>query len=239
MKMELVLNNNRSAMNRFLEKAVLGMLLFMLVLTNQSIAQQDSSKMKINCHCFGVISYDDLKDHNHATGVCYNFGDMGVNYNWPCITDKHNSDCCLRVQQKAVALTAAQLQSIANCYCSAGKPNGYVVEAWSAVGNGDYQRCQEVGTLVNTPAVVQCNCPKGWLSNTDGQDGGVTTDGKCKKIVCQPVNISPLPPDGTPVGNWGFMWGNALYAWGNASNGGNPICKVIHPAVCEINPGTK
>jgi len=67
---------------------------------------------------------------------------------------------------------------------------------------------------------------------------GVTTDGRCKKIACQPDTVMPYPTDGTTVGtapppfgtsptSWGFSWENAFYAWGTAANGGAPTdCKT-------------
>ncbi len=222
--------------NRFFGKAVLGMLLFMFVLTNKSIAQEPSAQEK-GCSCFGVINYKDLTNEHHSSspGECYRFDNLGSPGGGICITDKHRSECCRRVQAAAVALTDALLQSIAKCYCDAGMPNGTVVQAWSAVGTSDYRRCQRIGTLVNTPAVMECRCPKGWLSNTNNQDGGITTDGKCKKIACQPITITPLPPNDTQIGTWGFIWGNALWVWGTASNGGKAICTVIQAGVCKIN----
>lgn len=71
--------------------------------------------------------------------------------------------------------------------------------------------------------LIPCHCPKGWLSNTTNQDGGVTTDGRCKKLVCGPIAVIP-PPDGTQLGNWGFTWGNTLWAYGTKENGGAVIC---------------
>jgi hypothetical protein len=71
-----------------------------------------------------------------------------------------------------------------------------------------------------------CRCPEGWLSNTSNENGGVTTDGKCKKMVCGPIDIKPLPKNGTQVdGNIGFFWGNELWWYGTKENGGVPICR--------------
>jgi hypothetical protein len=72
---------------------------------------------------------------------------------------------------------------------------------------------------------VVCTCPQGWSSNTNQQVGGVTTDGKCKKVACTPNTISPYPaPNGTPIGSWGFSWDNGFVAWGTVANGGAPHC---------------
>ncbi len=67
-----------------------------------------------------------------------------------------------------------------------------------------------------------CSCPKGWLASSTNEDGGVSADGKCKKLVCAPIAVLP-PPNGTSIGNWGFTWGNEIWVWGTKENGGAPI----------------
>lgn len=87
------------------------------------------------------------------------------------------------------------------------------------------------GCLSNKPCTCEvykevCRCPVGWISNTTNIDGGITTDGKCKKLSCKPLNISPLPPSGTQLaGNIGFTWGDELWFYGTKENKGLPICK--------------
>jgi hypothetical protein len=74
---------------------------------------------------------------------------------------------------------------------------------------------------------VACKCPAGWLSNTSNIDGDITLDGKCKKKVCGPLDIKPLPTNGTPIGTdgaWGFTWGDGIFVWGTKANGGAAIC---------------
>lgn len=77
---------------------------------------------------------------------------------------------------------------------------------------------------------------------------GVTTDGRCKAVACQPNTVAPHPVNGLPVGthappygtsptSWGFSWGNAFYAWGTAANGGAPTnCKteILTLPVCKF-----
>lgn len=77
---------------------------------------------------------------------------------------------------------------------------------------------------------------------------GVTVDGRCKALACQPNTVTPYPPNGMAVGtapptygtsamSWGFSWGNAFYAWGTAANGGAPTnCQtsVLTPAMCKF-----
>jgi hypothetical protein len=86
-----------------------------------------------------------------------------------------------------------------------------------------------------------CNCPRGWLSNsqtpgvgTTNVDGGAT-DTKytaCKKKVCGPISIKPPAANGTQIGNWGFTWDGDIWVYGTAANGGAVICnqrKVCKP----------
>lgn len=67
-------------------------------------------------------------------------------------------------------------------------------------------------SLVNKAPVTVCTCPAGSIANTTNQPG-VTADGKCKKHVCGPITGKPLPPDGTPIGTWGFTWGDGIWQW--------------------------
>lgn len=77
--------------------------------------------------------------------------------------------------------------------------------------------------LIKTEPV--CKCPEGWLSNTNNENGGVTTDGRCKKMICGPIDLKPLPKNGTQIGdNLGFIWGNEIWWYGTKENGGLPIC---------------
>jgi len=71
-----------------------------------------------------------------------------------------------------------------------------------------------------------CRCPAGWLSNTSNEEGGITKDGLCKKMICGPINIKPYPANGTQVsGNIGFFWDGNLYWYGTKANGGAVVCK--------------
>lgn len=189
--------------------------------------------------CFCVISYNDLTDQQSRSGVCMDITNI-VNTTYSGVfpeKDDNRKDCQKKCSDAAYNLSAAQKQAIADCACAAGVGNGTPIRAYSAVGVKRYQSDQAMGTLVNIPAVVQttCKCPVGWWSNTSNVDGGVTADGKCKKPVCGPIGVTP-PANGTPVGTWGFTWGNALYAWGTAANGGAATCKtiVVSPAQCKL-----
>ncbi len=189
--------------------------------------------------CFCVISYNDLTDQQTRSGVCMDITNI-VHTTYSGVfpeKDDNRKDCQKKCSDAAYNLSAAQKQAIADCACAAGVGNGTPIRAYSAVGVKRYQSDQAMGTLVNTPAVVQttCRCPVGWLANTSNIDGGVTTDGKCKKLVCGPIAVAP-PADGTQVGSWGFTWGNSLWAYGSAANGGAALCRtlVISPKVCKL-----
>jgi hypothetical protein len=100
------------------------------------------------------------------------------------------------------------------------------VSAYAAVGaNGTYRVSQSI-EFDCTGGVTTCKCPTGWACNgcSPQVDGGITSDGRCKRLACQGNSIPPYPPNGTPIGSWGFTWGNAFIAWGTSANGGAPNC---------------
>jgi len=92
------------------------------------------------------------------------------------------------------------------------------------------------GKLVCTAPVsgiTRQKCPAGWYCNdcSPSIDGGFTNDGKCKREVCVQDIVVPLPPNGTPIGAWGFTSGSSFYAWGTINNGGAPNTVIISPPV--------
>lgn len=138
----------------------------------------------------------------------------------------HNKNC-----EDACSLAAANNANFNDktWWCQQINAAGpHVVSAYSAVGaNGIYRVAQTI-TFSCTGHVTTCKCPSGWACNgcSPQVDGGVTSDGKCKRLACQPDLISPYPANGAQIGNpsWGFSWDNAFYAWGTAANGGAPTC---------------
>ncbi|HEV2851319.1 MAG TPA: hypothetical protein VHC97_00790 [Thermoanaerobaculia bacterium] len=138
----------------------------------------------------------------------------------------HNSDCENKCSQ--AASNSANFNN-KTWWCQLLKVKGHHrVSAYAAVGaNGIYRVTQSI-EFDCTGGDTTCTCPKGWVCNgcSPQVDGGITIDGKCKKLACQPDVISPPPADGTQIGNpsWGFSWGNAFYAWGTTANGGAPNC---------------
>lgn len=194
----------------------------------KKISNDTMQEKSISCHCYGQID-------------CYGFmGALGSNFGWPCKTDAHDDQCCDRVKAAYAALSSAQKQTIADCLCAKGEPNGYGVHVYGSVGTEtSYGDCGVVATLINKPAVTKttCTCPHGWLANQTNVDGGVTADGKCKRHVCGPFSTNNLPPNDFQIGTWGFIWGDGIWEWGNTINGGAPTdCHtiVISPAVCKL-----
>jgi hypothetical protein len=189
--------------------------------------------------CFCVVSFNNLTGQTGRSGVCLDLtGTVNKSYSGLLpMKDDNRKDCQTRCSDAAAKLSATQKQAIADCACSNGVGTGTTIRAYGAVGTKEYQSDQSLGTLTNNAQVsnTTCKCPVGWLSNTTNIDGGITTDGNCKKIVCQPIGVAP-PPNGTPVGTWGFIWGNALYAIGSNVNGGaaNCVTVVVSPKVCKL-----
>jgi hypothetical protein len=124
----------------------------------------------------------------------------------------------------------------ATAVCASTNWSGGCVRGYGYIGAiGTNNADGTAGKLICTApvaAVTQQKCPAGWVCNgcSPQVDGGVTSDGKCKRLACQANSIAPYPADGTQIGSWGFSWGNAFYAWGTSANGGNPILNIISPA---------
>jgi hypothetical protein len=133
-------------------------------------------------------------------------------------------------------------QNDCNSRCSAAASNAkngnaaLVTAACNASGSGTMVPINAVAKYGSTNLPTQNpigyvvrdtvqTCPSGWLSNLSNLQGGPTQDGKCKKVV-QQLSGTPLPPDGTPVGTWGFVSGNNLFAWGTTANGGAAIAST-------------
>jgi hypothetical protein len=180
---------------------------------------------KIRVGCTGFVVHD-------FGGIC----------RYRSIAVGKQADCAQRCTQAAQSYGTAAVQSLGGAICSNKGAGTWAVNAYSVVGASDWQNnaCdtdQGFGSVTCTGIPVVCKCPAGWACNgcSPQVDGGVTTDGRCKKLACQPNQVTPYPPNGMTVGtatppfgtsstSWGFSWGNAFYAWGNAANGGAPNC---------------
>lgn len=186
----------------------------------------------LSATCFCKISKDNLVGNKSATGVIKDLtGEVNKTFLWQ---GSGQQDTC-----QSLCSTAAEKyeknQSIAASACAAGAQDFTQIIAYSAVGTMEYRGAREIGTLQHILPVTQttCTCPSTWYSDMNNVLGGVTTT-KCKKLACKPIGIAPLPPNGTPVGSWGFTWGNELWAYGSNANGGAPTCVTVtvYPELC-------
>lgn len=203
--------------------------------------------------CFCKISFANLDGKTQATSVCRDLTST-VNKSYTGAYQQHEDnqkDCrdrCKTATQQFVNAPPStsgfspppNSQPIANACCAAGAPHNATVVTFSAVGTKAYRIAhpdpagpQGFGLLQNQPAVTQKKCPAGWLANQTNVDGGVTADGKCKKFAGT-LSVTPLPPNGTQVGSYGFTWGNGLWAWGTSSNGGEAVQTTVSAAICTF-----
>jgi hypothetical protein len=189
--------------------------------------------------CFCQVSFVDMTNihTNNAAIVCLDLTRV-VNKTYNGQGAANQNDCNKRCTDVAVVHFPAHKEAVTNFVCGRNIPNGSLIRAFSSVGTTAYKTAQHLGVLVNTPQVTTttCNCPTGWVSNTSNTNGGVTTDNKCRKLVCGPINATPAAPNGTPIGTWGVMWDNSVYVWGTAANGGLPVCTTVvtAPKICKI-----
>lgn len=163
-------------------------------------------------------------------GIVHNYGVIATYPITVLNPGKKCSDACSdKVSGKVDIADATAMCASLNWSGGCVRGYGYI----GAIGTNNADGT--AGKLIcTTPVgeVTQQKCPKGWVCNgCDPQvDGGVTTDGKCKQAACGP-NHFPPPPNWTPIGEWGFTWGNYFYAWGTSANGGRPITTIISPAI--------
>lgn len=185
-----------------------------------------------NATCFCKITYSDLNGIQTANSVLLDLTNaIGHSYGGISPQSENNQSNCKGRCYDAAAQYIGQ-PSVAAAACAAGAPNGVPIRAWSAVGTRTYRLARGIGVLINTPAVTNqsCWCPSGSLANSTNQQGP-TTDGKCKKHVGT-INASPLPPNGTPIGSWGFTWINGIWQW--VAPSANCSTVIVSPAACRF-----
>ena len=185
-------------------------------------------------HCFCQIACQDNTGHRGGSvnGQIHDLGVLGSAFTGPFQqSDANQTKCNTRCTDAAAAIAKAQVQQWA---CQGGCPEGSTVRAWSKVGTKEWKSAQGYGVVHRTPEISTCKCPSGWLANQTNVDGGITADGKCKKDACGNSSVSPPPPNGTAIGNWGFTWGSGFVAWGTPANGGAAACKVTAGATCTL-----
>jgi hypothetical protein len=188
--------------------------------------------------CFCKISKDNLWGATAGTGICKDLT-PNVARNFTGQSEPDQEACRLSCGPVAEPLKSSQ--SIAAACCAIGAPNGSAIRAFSAVGTKAYRPAREtvsglpivIGILTNTPAITQAKCPAGWLANQTNVDGGVATDGRCKKLSGI-MNITPSPPNGTEIGTYGFTWGNEVWTIGATANGGAAVTTTVTAAACHF-----
>lgn len=222
-------------MKRTMEYLSLGVLVFALVATWTPEAEAKAT-------CFCKISMDNMEGHTYSSGVCNDLTPTAnMTFTGPFQQGLDNQQKCNNRCAEIIP-PFINSQSVATACCALGAPSGTAIHAYSAVGQKQYWGVPTlipysatptlIGTLTNSPAVTQAKCPAGWLGNLN-VDGGVTIDGKCKKLSGT-MSITPLPPNGTAIGTYGFTWGNEVWAWGTQANGGAAVITTITAAVCSF-----
>lgn len=175
------------------------------------------------CWCKAIKNVGDTAG-TKISDPLIDFGSLATYKGWN--VGQWNNDC--RDKCSKAASTNASFNN-KTWLCQQLKVKGHHrVSAYSAVDSAGIYRVAQSIEFDCTGGDTICKCPTGWKCNgcSPQVDGGITSDGKCKKLACQNNVIAPLPGNGTQVGNpaWGFTWGNAFIAWGTAANGGAPNC---------------
>lgn len=179
------------------------------------------------CHCDLV--------RNQPNQVLFN---LTSSVNWHpklwVVKPADQNDC----RNKCDVAFADHKQPIASALCSyplAMAPDQVLITLYSRLGENTQTATGKTYVLNRRPVV---QCPADWRSNSNNQMGGMTEDGRCKKEFALPAGLLsvPRPADGTPIGNWGFWWGDGLVAWNTADNGGNPQPVMPQQFRCVITP---
>lgn len=189
--------------------------------------------------CWCKVSKDWLQDKENATGVLKVYQGLPTYSGTFPMKDDNRKDCASKCT--AAAYPDTNSQAIAALACNAGAGNGTAIHAWHAVGTKNYSSAHKIGVIQRGNAVYKCEqghslsgtncshtvaivrtCPKGWAANLTNVDGGVTTDGQCKRQVPGCVLPPPFPAQAAIAG-YGFTWNNAVIQFGNAANGGAAV----------------
>jgi len=178
----------------------------------------------LSAHCFGKVIINVGDDAGSSiSNPIINLGEL-ASYGTQIGHDKNCEDLV-----SAAAASNSNFNDKTWLCQQIQRQGQFHVSAYAAVGTRDYRVAQTI-IVTCTGGVKTCTCPPAWISNTSQIAGGITTDGACKKLACNGNMVSPVPPNGTKIGIWGFTWGSAFYAWGTAANGGAAHC-VVSPWV--------
>lgn len=184
-------------------------LLMALALLSPAIARAD-------CHCFcKAVAFKALSPLNPVP--LKDLGKVATYTNLQCVNPGGLGSNC----QTKCAAAVSPVLSNKNWTCGIIQKEGVfsTTGIW-AVGTRSYALLNQstVDVLCSGGKTV-CKCPPGSVANAGtqaGKDGGITTDGKCKRAagtLTPPFAGTSLPVNGTQLGSWGFSWGNAMYQW--------------------------
>jgi hypothetical protein len=214
--------NNSKSVNRTGWVLTVTFVALLLGWTSPAVAALPCSESFNGPRCWCKISVG-------CTG--YVVKDFGAICKYRDIATGKKADCAERCSKAAQKYGTAAVQASGAAICSNKGAGTWDVFAYSVVGAKDVKNnaCdpdQNFGSVKCTGIPRVCKCPSGWACNgcSPQVDGGITSDGKCKKLACAPNTITPPPANGTPIGSWGFSWDGAFYAWGTTANGGAPKC---------------
>ena len=196
---------------------------FMVIYSNPANA-------KANCFCQAACQDNTGHKAGSVKGYLRDITVVGSYSGVGQQSDTNQTACNTECTTEAAKISKATLAQQA---CQKGCASGSPIMAWSKVGTREWKSAQGYGALQSSPANTVYTCPAGWFSNTTNIEGGQTGDGKCKKKSGDNTTVTPLPPNGTPLGTWGFTWGTEIIAYGTAANGGAPTTSTT-PGICNI-----
>lgn len=161
------------------------------------------------CHCRAAFyqgtAMKALNSYQIDLGILRDFNTLLGN-----ATDNHEEECQDLCSQAA---ENHPNYNDANWWCNkAGAGGKKRIVAYSKVGVRDW-------TIADNEYIDCCatggqvSCPAG--STYDGNGPG---NKKCKKTVCNLAGATSLPPNNYKIGDWGFIWGNAIIQWISGSS---------------------
>lgn len=216
-------------------KVFIGFVVLALTAASAPAARPPARPASATCFC--KMSSDNLSGQSGSTGIVMEItGEINHTYSGMNPQNNYNQEDC-RNRCRDTAAGYFKSPAVAAAACAAGVAHNTYIRAFSQVGVKAFKEAHAIGVLNNTPpqTVTTCTCPAGWYNNANVL-GGITPDGRCKKLAGKSIGISPLPPDGTAIGSWGFTWGDELWAYSTPQNGGAPACITVvnAPAVCQF-----
>lgn len=199
-----------------------------------SIGFSSTAKAGRTCFCDAVMSGLNMNNSVHALTSAANLYFPGA---FGGLSAAADGDC----RKRCNTVFGQKLGDIAQSACGQNRANDSGIYPVYWIGTGGKNGAGGGAKLTNKPAgpVTEKKCIAPWMSNTSNIPGGVTTDGRCKQeFAIQNFTINPKPTNGTPIGNWGFYWGNAVVAYGTPQNGGAAVDYQSGwvPAICKLTP---